>query len=165
MWILPRNQKKNKNNRFLLRFFHSQIRMKTKITKKEQSLHPSYAIFICLIEMKTKAKTFFDTILLFVILLCDSCFIVRYMFLARYLTATFEWRPSKLEKKGISRLPCMRGSLNFPLMEAKSQWGDANYRWGTRPYYNLSTGFISIHRLWPCFVTTIRLRCEISISC
>ena len=48
------------------------------------------AIFIRLIEMKTKTRTFYWTISLFVVLLCDSSFIVQYMFFVRYLTATIE---------------------------------------------------------------------------
>ena len=57
--------------------------------------------------MKTKAKRFYLKILLFVVLLCDTCFIVLYLYSFLYhinLTATFEWRPNKLEKTGIFRL-------------------------------------------------------------
>ena len=49
-------------------------------------------IFIRLIEIKTKTKWFYWTISLFVVLLCDNCFIVyvQLMFFVRYLTATAE---------------------------------------------------------------------------
>ena len=36
------------------------------------------------------------------------------------------------------------GTQNFPLGEAKSQWEYANYRWGTRPSYNLSSGYMAL---------------------
>ena len=56
--------------------------MTTKKTKTKQYkvFTPVGAIGIRLIETKTKAKRFCLTILLFVVLLSDICFIVRYMF-------------------------------------------------------------------------------------
>ena len=100
--------------------------MKTK--KKNNAFIPVCAIFICLIEMKTNAKRFYFTIFLFVILLGDICFIVRYMFFAQYLTTKFERRPSKLEKKDISCYSCM-GDAEFSIRESQISMGDANYRW------------------------------------
>ena len=101
------------------------------------------------------------------VLLRDICCIVRYVFFLRdiCLLHSNEDHASKLEKKGISRLSLYGRMLNFLLVEAKSQWGNANYRRGGASHHNLSTGYIFIHGLWPCFITTIPQRCEINISC
>ena len=61
--------------------------------RKNKVLTPVGAIVSRLIEMKTKTKRFYLTILLLKVLLRQICFIVR------YLTATFECRPNKLEKR------------------------------------------------------------------
>ena len=83
-----------------------------------------------LIEMKTKAKRFYLTIFcvrfycVIFVLLCDICFV----------SAIFDHhiriKTKQIRKKGISRLPGLRVTLNFSLGAAKSQWGDANYRSG-----------------------------------
>ena len=68
--------------------FSQTIRMKTEKNKVFSSV---YAVVTRLIEMKTVAKWFNCTILLFVALLCYIiCFIVRFMFFVIYLTATFK---------------------------------------------------------------------------
>ena len=74
----PEIRRKTKKNRLQLQFFYIRIRMKTKKTKKNKVFTPVCAIFIRLIEMKTIAKRFYLTILLFAILFCDNCYIVRY---------------------------------------------------------------------------------------
>ena len=51
--------------------------------KKGKVFFPVCSIFICLIEMKTKAKRFYWTILLVVVLLCDLCVIVWYRVVSR----------------------------------------------------------------------------------
>ena len=53
--------------------------------EKNKVFTPVCAISIRLIEMKINTKRFYLTILLFVILLCDTSF-----FFERYLTATFK---------------------------------------------------------------------------
>ena len=100
----PEIRRKTKTiNRLLLRFFYSQIRMKT---KKNKVLTLVGAIVSRLIEMKTKTKRFYLTILLLVVLLRQICFIVR------YLTASFEYRPNKLEKR-YSPLTLHEGDAEF----------------------------------------------------
>ena len=122
VWILHRNLRK-KTIAFCLDFLTAKFEWRAK--KNKTGLHASLCDFYPLNWNEDQSKKIlFDEIF-------DCGFIVRYMFcFTRYLTATFEWRPNKLEKKGISRLPCMGRTLNFPLRKAKSQWGDANYSWG-----------------------------------
>ena len=58
--------------------------------KKKKAFTPFCANFIRSIEMKTKAKKFYLTILLFVVLMRDIGFIDQYMFFfVQCLTATF----------------------------------------------------------------------------
>ena len=75
-----------------MQFFHSQIRMKTKKKHNNKVFIVVFATFIRLIEMKTKTKRFYGTILLFAVLLRDISFtrIAQYMFFVRYLIATIE---------------------------------------------------------------------------
>ena len=138
VWILPRNQKTDKNKRTLWQFFLSQIQNEGQKTKKT-GLYPSLCDFYPLNwNEDQRKKVLFDNFLV-----CS--FIMRYTW-----TTTFEQRPNKLEKK-VFLLTLYGGTLNFPFWEAKYQWGDSNYWWGTRPSYNLSIGYIFIHRLWALF--------------
>ena len=73
--------------------------------KNNQIFTPVCAIFIRLIEMKTNAKRFCLTILLFVVLLCDICF-----------CATFD-RHIQIKTKQIKKKV-------FP---AYPVWGDAKF--------------------------------------
>ena len=106
---MPQNQKKNKYDRLLLQFFPSQNRMTTKKTKtKQYKVFTSVgAIDIRLIEMKTKAKRFCLTIFLFVVLLSDICFIVRYMFFCTVFDRHIRMKTKQISKKGVFRLPCI----------------------------------------------------------
>ena len=101
--------------------------MKTK--KTNNIFTPVCAIFIRLIEMKTNAKRLYLTIFLFVILLGDICFIVRYMFFCVIFDHQIRMKTEQIRKKRYFSLSLYGGTLNFPLGEAKSQWEDANYRW------------------------------------
>ena len=79
--------------------------------------------------MKTNAKRLYLTIFLFVILLGDICFIVRYMFFCAIFDHQIRMKTEQIRKKRYFSLSLYGGTLNFPLGEAKSQWEDANYRW------------------------------------
>ena len=89
----------------------------------------STTIFIRLIEMKPNAKRFYLTIFLFVILLGDICFIVRYMFFCAIFDHQIRMKTEQIRKKRYFPLSLYGGTLSFPLGEAKSQWEHANYRW------------------------------------
>ena len=113
VWNLPRNQKKKqKQSPSVAIFSQPNSTEDQKIKTKNKDFTPVCAILIRLIEVKTKAKRFCLTILLFVVLLW-------YMFFfARYLTATFEWRRNKSEKKVFPAYPV---------------WGDAKFSiWGSQ---------------------------------
>ena len=79
--------------------------------------------------MKTNAKRLYLTIFLFVILLGDICFIVRYMFFCAIFDHQIRMKTEQIRKKRYFSLSLYGGTLNFPLGEAKSQWEDANNRW------------------------------------
>ena len=96
---------------------------------------------------------------------CAICFVVRYMFFSAILTATIEWRPNELEKKGIFHLHCIGGRWLFQMGRPNLNGGTLTTDGGTRSFNNLSTGCISILGLWPCFIAMIPLRCKINISC
>ena len=72
--------------------------MQTK--KKKKGLHLSFCNFY------PKAKRFYLTILLFVVLLRDICFIVRYMFFCAIFDRRIRMKTKQIRKKRIFRLPC-----------------------------------------------------------
>ena len=80
--------------------------------KKNKVFTPVCAIFIRTVEMKTKAKRFYLTILLFVVLLCDICFIVRYMFFCTVFDRHIRIKTKQIRKKVFS---------------AYRAWGDAEF--------------------------------------
>ena len=74
--------------------------------------------------MKTKAKRFYLTILLFVVLLCDICFIVRCMFFwAIYVFLCDIRKNTKQIKKKFFPLTLNGKTLNFPLWERQISMG------------------------------------------
>ena len=110
-----------------MRFFHSQIRMKTNKTK--QRLHPSLCDFYPLNWNEDKCKkVLFDNFFV-----CD--FVRRYLFYCAIYVfcAIFDHQIRKkieqIRKKSYFPLSLYGGTLNFRLGEAKSQRRDANYRW------------------------------------
>ena len=112
---------------FCCDFFTAKFEWRPK--KQNNIFTPVYAIFIRLIEMNTNAKRLYLTIFLFVILLGDICFIVRYMFFCAIFDHQIRMKTEQIRKKRYFSLSLCGGTLNFPLGEAKSQWEDANYRW------------------------------------
>ena len=108
--ILPRNRKKNKHIRLLLRFFHSQIRMKP---KNKHGLHPSLCDFYPpnWNEDQNKKVLFNDFIV--------SGFIVRCLFYcAMYVFCAMFDRHVRIKTKEIRKkiFPAypVWGMLNFP---------------------------------------------------
>ena len=112
---------------FCCDFFTAKFEWRPK--KQNNIFTPVCAIFIRLIEMKTNAKRLYLTIFLFVILLGDICFIVRFMFFCAIFDHQIRMKTEQIRKKRYFSLSLYGGTLNFPLGEAKSQWEDANYRW------------------------------------
>ena len=120
MRILHTNQKKNKNNRPPMRLFRKQ--------KKNKVSTPVCAIFIRVTEMKTKAKKIYLTIFLFVVSLCDICFIVRYVFFCtifnrRIRIKTKQFRKKNLEKKKYFPLILYDGDADFFIRESQISMG------------------------------------------
>ena len=133
--------------------------------KKKQGLHPSLCDFYPHSWNEDQSKK----VLLDDFIVCG--FIVRYLFycviyvfFVRYLTATFESRPNKLEKRYFP-LTVHGGTLNFPLGEDKSQWGDANYRLGDASLLQFKYGLYFLSQVMALFHYYIPLRCVNNISC
>ena len=84
--------------------------------------------------MKTNAKRLYLTIFLFVILLGDICFIVRYVFFCAIFDHQIRMKTEQIRKKRYFSLSIYGGTLNFSLGEGKSQWEDVNYRWEDVPF-------------------------------
>ena len=155
----PEIRRKTKTIAFCCNFFTAKFEWRP----KNKVFTPVYAIFIRLIEMKTKANRFHLTVLLFVVLLCNICSILRYMLFCAIFDRHIWMKTKQIRKQRHFRLTLFGGTLDFPLGEAKSQMGDANYRWGDSSL--LQSGYIYIYKLWPCFITKIPLRLDINISC
>ena len=70
-------------------------------------------------------KRFYLTVFLFVVLLCDVCFIVLYVFFCAIFHGHIRMTTKQI-RKNVFPLTLRGGrTLNFPLGEPKSQWGDA----------------------------------------
>ena len=116
------------------------------------------AIFIRLIEMTTKTKMFYCTILLLVVLLCDIFFIVQNMFLCDTWPPHSNKDHTNQKKRSFPFILQMEGRWNFNRGSPNLNGGYASL------LYNLSTGYISSHGLLPCFIITRPLRCKINTS-
>ena len=113
-------------------------------TKKSKIWTPVGAIVIRLIKMKSKTKKFYSTILLFVVLLWKICFIVRFMFFCAIFDRQIRMKTKQIRKqRGIFRLTCMK-RWTFYKGRPNLNEGTLTTDGGTRPSYNLSTGYISI---------------------
>ena len=110
--------------------------MKTKTTQKKQGLNRSLCDFFTLNWDEDQSKeVLFDNFFV-----CG--FIVRYFVLLceTIVLGHIRMKTKQIRKKGISRLPCMRVTLNFPLGESTSQWKDVNSPWGNATLSQLNTG-------------------------
>ena len=127
VWILPRNQKKNKKQLLSVAIFSQPNSNEDQ--KNKQHLHPSLCDFYPLNWNEDQCKkALFDNFFV-----CD--FIRRYLFYCAIYVfcAIFDhqirMKTEQIRKKRYFSLSLYGGTLNFPLGEAKSQWEDANYRW------------------------------------
>ena len=118
----PEIRRKTKTIAFCCDFFSAKFERRPK-TKQNKVFTPVCAIFIRLIEMKTKAKRFYLTI--FCLWFCCAIYV---LFCAIFDNHNRRKTKQIRKKKVFSAYP-VGGTLNFPL-EVKSRWGDANYRWG-----------------------------------
>ena len=92
----PKSEEKQKQSPFVAIF-----------SKPKRSIPQFVRLLSVLIEMKTKTKRFYLTILLFVVLLCDSCFIVKYCIFCALFHRHIRMKTKKIRKKGNFRLLCM----------------------------------------------------------
>ena len=194
MGILPRNQKKHKKQSpFVAIFSHPKSNEDKKKTTKNKVFTLVSAIFIRLIEMKAKTKIYL-TVRLFVALCaifdCHIRMKIKQVRKKRSYPLTMYGgtlnvrspplllgTPKKCNCNtmtycktvclfyffacGWVRKKCIYHYHRRPNLNNERLTTDV----GTRPSYNYSTGYISIDGLWPCFITTTPLRCEINISC
>ena len=99
VWILPRNQKNNKNNAFWCDFFTAKFERK----QNKKNIKVAYSLQFVQFYPPNWKEDQNKTVLLDDFIVCG--FIVRYFFYCAiyafvwYLTATVEKRPNKLEKK------------------------------------------------------------------
>ena len=195
MGILPRNQKHKKQSPFVAIFSHPNSNEDKKKTTKKQGLHPSSlsAIFIRPIKMKAKTKISLTVRLFVVLCAIFDCHIRMKTKQIRKKTSfpltmyggTLNVRSPPLlldnpRKCNCNTMTycntvclfyffacgCVRKKYIYhyhrrPNLNSERLTTDV----GTSPSYNYSTGYISIDGLWPCFITTTPLRCEINISC
>ena len=157
MNFVPKSEEKQKQLPSVSIFLHPNSNEDQK-TKKSKVFIPVCAIFIRLIEMKTKAKRFYLTILLLIVLLCDICFFLRDI--GRHI----RMKTKQIKKKRYFPLTLYGGTLNYRLGKAKFHWRDANYRWGDASLLQFKYWLYFHSQVMDLFIITIPQRREINIS-